>query len=130
MTILIVDDEFEIRRVLAEAFTDEGWPSATAANGKEALEYLQSATALPALILLDMMMPVMNGAQCWRALKSHPGWTTIPVILLSAGIYLQQAGPALPVVAMMPKPIDLHRLLALTRPYCEPARTRALGQQP
>lgn len=130
MTVLIVDDELEIRRMLVQAFGDEGLPTATAANGKEALAHMRAAAQLPSLILLDMMMPVMNGAQFWYALRSNPDWARVPVILLSAGIYLRQAGLILPVVAMMSKPIDLDQLLRLALPYCTRVHARALGQRP
>jgi two-component system, chemotaxis family, chemotaxis protein CheY len=128
MTVLIVDDDHVIRELLVEAFSDEGYATATAEDGKEVLAYLEAAPELPRLILLDIMMPVMNGAQCWRALKANASWTTIPIMFLSAGIYLQRAGRALPVVAMITKPIDLPQLLSLARPYCTPAATHAVGE--
>jgi two-component system, chemotaxis family, chemotaxis protein CheY len=120
--ILVVDDDPAIRELLVQVFSDEGYATATARNGKEARTYLEVTAALPCLILLDMMMPVMNGAQFWRVLKANTAWTVIPVIILSAGIYLQHAGGALPIVAMMSKPIDIARLLILAGPYCFRAR--------
>jgi len=129
MTVLVVDDEPEIRQMLGEALEEEGYAVVAAANGKDALAYLKSAAPLPSLILLDIMMPVMNGAQCWRALKSNPVWATIPVILLSGGIYLQQAAHALPAVAIIPKPLNLLRLLSLARAYCTPLHARSIGEE-
>jgi CheY-like chemotaxis protein len=122
-SILVVDDEPEIRAMLVQALSEEGYAVVAVEHGLAALAYLESDAPTPALIILDMMMPVMNGVQCWRALSAHPLWRSIPVILISGGVFLQHAAQALPLVAVLPKPIHLERLRALVAPYCQPSVT-------
>jgi two-component system response regulator CpxR len=67
--VLIVEDDADLREMMAQLLTLEGFETATAANGQEALEYLH-ATATPEVILLDLMMPIMDG---WvRPLQASP----------------------------------------------------------
>jgi CheY-like chemotaxis protein len=119
--ILVIDDEPAIRAMLIQALAEAGYPAVAAEHGMAALAYLESDAPTPSLIILDMMMPVMNGVQCWQALSANPVWRAIPVILISGGIFLQHAAQALPIVAVLPKPIPLKRLCALVAPYCRQA---------
>jgi CheY-like chemotaxis protein len=80
--VMVVEDDHLIRQVIAEALEEEGFEVVEAANGKEALEALRSAH--PSLILLDLMMPVMNGWEFRRAQLADPQIAEIPVIVLSA----------------------------------------------
>src|SRR5688500_14579548 len=84
MTILLVDDEVQIRWLISELLTEEGYTVAQAANGHKALTYLQAANPLPSLILLDMMMPIMNGWGFLYARQRDPVVQAIPVVLISA----------------------------------------------
>lgn len=81
-TVLVVDDEFGIAEVLAEVLGDAGYDVVTAIHGRQALERL--AARRPDVILLDFMMPVMNGPATLAALAADPGHRTIPVILMSS----------------------------------------------
>jgi CheY-like chemotaxis protein len=81
-TILIVEDEWAIASVLEFVLTDAGYRVITAPNGRIGLERLAETKA--DLILLDFMMPVMNGAATMRALKAHPDYRNIPVILMTS----------------------------------------------
>jgi CheY-like chemotaxis protein len=81
-SVMVVEDDHLIRQVIAEALEEEGFDVVEAANGKEALEALRSAH--PSLILLDLMMPVMNGWEFRRAQLADPHIADIPVIVLSA----------------------------------------------
>jgi len=81
-TILIVDDEFAIVETLGEVVSLEGYGFAGAANGKEALAYLR--TQRPDLVLLDYMMPVMDGLQALEALRADPQVASLPVIMMTA----------------------------------------------
>lgn len=81
-TILIVDDEFGSTDVLAAALEDEGYRVFTAPNGKRGLERL--AENKPDLVLLDFMMPLMNGAQMAAAMRKDPAYRDIPIIMMSA----------------------------------------------
>jgi CheY-like chemotaxis protein len=80
--VMVVEDDHLIRQVIAEALEEEGFEVVEAANGKEALEALRNVR--PALILLDLMMPVMNGWEFRRAQLEDPAISDIPVIVLSA----------------------------------------------
>jgi CheY-like chemotaxis protein len=121
MPILIVDDDAEIRFVISELLSDEGYTVALAANGREALIYLQTATPLPCVILLDMMMPLMNGWDFLHARQRDRVVQAIPVVVLSAFRELAEAAVGLGVQQALAKPIDLDRLLATVQRYCPSA---------
>ncbi len=82
-TVLVVDDEPLIAMALEAALEDAGHRVATAANGRQGLERLAEAPR-PDLVLLDMMMPVMNGPAMLAAMAADPGLRRIPVIVLSS----------------------------------------------
>jgi CheY-like chemotaxis protein len=109
--ILIVEDDDDIRRSLADVLEHRGYPVALAHNGLEALEYLRSAPQPPRLILLDLMMPVMDGWQFCAAQREDPTLATIPVVVLSAVTNLRQNAASLHVADYLPKPIELPQLL-------------------
>lgn len=113
MAILIVDDEPAIRGMLGELLDDEGYPTILAVDGADALVQLTTHQEPPHLILLDMMMPRMNGWEFLRALETYPELNRIPVIVLSAQTIQPQQAAMAHVVAHLTKPIDLERLLSL-----------------
>jgi CheY-like chemotaxis protein len=82
-TLLIVDDDRDIREVLGEMLTDEGFNIEAAWNGAEALKRLREGFR-PNLIILDLMMPVMDGLTFREHLKSNPELAAIPVIGVTA----------------------------------------------
>jgi CheY-like chemotaxis protein len=120
MPILVVDDEAEVRWLLSELLTDEGYTVAQAANGREALAYLQTATPLPCVILLDMMMPVMNGWDFLQVRQQDPVLAPIPIVVVSAA-RTSISVSALGVQAALDKPFDMDRLLASVQQYCSGA---------
>lgn len=81
-TILIVDDEIQNRKLLELLLQDEGYLTLSAANGKEAMAIVAQHT--PDLILLDVMMPDMDGYEVSTLLKSNPATVNIPIIMVSA----------------------------------------------
>jgi two-component system, OmpR family, alkaline phosphatase synthesis response regulator PhoP len=81
-TILVVDDEEPVRQLLAAIFTDRGYRALQARNGRHALEVLNGER--PDLVLTDVMMPMLTGADLCRYLKADPATQAIPVILMSA----------------------------------------------
>nr|WP_298722184.1 response regulator [uncultured Steroidobacter sp.] len=81
-TVLVVDDEFGVAEVLQSILEDEGYRVATAINGKQALARLNELT--PDLIMLDYMMPIMDGTQTLAAIRSNPAFATIPIIMMSS----------------------------------------------
>ena len=81
-TVLVVDDEQDIRDLIAYNLTREGFSVETACNGKEALVKLEKTPA--ALVILDIMMPEMDGFETCRAIRANPATTNIPVLFLTA----------------------------------------------
>ncbi len=82
-TVLVVDDEPLIAMALEAMLEDAGYGVATAANGRQGLEWLAEAPR-PDLVLLDMMMPVMNGPAMLAAMADDPALRGVPVIVLSS----------------------------------------------
>ncbi len=80
--ILVVDDEESIRTVVSFTLEQAGYHVETAANGDEALEKVYAQT--PDLILLDLMMPMVDGWEVLRLLRANPETEKIPVVLLTA----------------------------------------------
>jgi two-component system, chemotaxis family, chemotaxis protein CheY len=112
--VLIVDDESGIRNLLAEAFTDEGFEVATAENGFAALNVL--AAGEPDVILLDLMMPVMDGWAFVHATHGDARFRNIPIIVLSASHDLPNTASllqSLGVRACLAKPFDLEAVLGM-----------------
>ena len=116
--ILVVDDDDAIREVLAAVLEDEGYQVRSAANGLEALQLLHAAATAPAVILLDLMMPVMNGWEFRAAQEIDPDLASIPVVLLSANREIAAKATAARVQAYLPKPVDLDHLITTVRQYC------------
>ena len=113
--VLIVEDDEDLREMMAQLLTLEGFQAATVANGREALEYLHD-TDKPDVILLDLMMPVMDGWEFRRQQQADPAIAPVPVIVLSA--LDQNRAATLDATAFLKKPLDFDRLLSLVRAYC------------
>ncbi len=106
-TVLVVEDERDIRDAIAEALSAEGYSVVLATDGRDAMGRLRDGSAVD-VIVLDMMMPVMDGWQFLAEKGADPSGTGIPVIVASA------APQKLPVGAhvLLGKPFDLGRLLS------------------
>ena len=104
-TVLIVEDEADIRDSLREVLEDEGYRVAVAANGKEGLEQL-ARLARPCAVVLDIIMPVMSGSELYRAMQADPELAGIPVLVSTSDPSRAPSG-----VLIMKKPIDLDRFL-------------------
>jgi DNA-binding response OmpR family regulator len=108
--ILIVDDDPAIRGLLVELLTDEGYQTLQASDGLEAIERARASS--PSLVLMDLMLPVLDGAAATRTLKSEASTARIPIIAMSAGANLRQQADILPADGVLAKPFDLDELLA------------------
>jgi CheY-like chemotaxis protein len=117
-SVLVVEDDPDTRDALAEMLEDEGYEVARAANGFEALRQLKSTEARCNLILLDLMMPVMNGWDFRRKQKEAPTLAGIPVVLMSAGARLAAATGDLDAAGYITKPVEMSDLLDTVRRYC------------
>jgi CheY-like chemotaxis protein len=110
--ILVVDDDADIRSTIVDILGDAGYTVQAAANGREALDLLKTSP-LPALILLDLMMPELDGWGFMAALQQElPELATIPVVIFSAHGDAGVAASSLEVVGFVKKPIRLDELLA------------------
>jgi CheY-like chemotaxis protein len=125
MSILIVDDEEEIRRLLTLFLEYRGYQAISVTNGAEALSLLRHSAPLPELILSDWMMPVMDGEAFRQAQQQHPQFAPIPVVALSAAADLFADAPAFRPDAYLPKPFDFAQLLSLVEQFCTPPRQRS-----
>src|SRR5215510_299127 len=113
--VLIVEDDADLREMMAQLLSLEGYQTAAVGNGREALDYLKTGHK-PDLILLDLMMPVMDGWEFCRQQNADPTLAGVPVVILSALDAQRAAG--VPAAAFLKKPLDFDRLLQLVRSYC------------
>jgi CheY-like chemotaxis protein len=115
--VLLVEDDLAIREIVAELLEEEGYAVSCAGNGAEALALL-AREAAPQVIVLDLMMPVMDGWEFRAALQQDPRLARIPLIVLSAGNRLEQRTEVLGAAAFLPKPFEVGRLLAAVERCC------------
>jgi CheY-like chemotaxis protein len=115
--ILVVDDDRDIRDSLIETLEDHGYRAAGAANGVEALSVLQTSPERPCLILLDLMMPVMDGQEFREEQLKNPMWAEIPVIVISAYADVEAQARSL-AAEYMRKPLALRPLFDVVRRHC------------
>jgi CheY-like chemotaxis protein len=108
--ILLVDDDPSIQGAISMLLQREGFTVACAGNGQQALDLL-STSQRPALILLDMLMPVMNGLEFRIAMQQDRRLAGIPVVVLSATPGAEEHPNLPPPQAVMPKPFDIDQLL-------------------
>lgn len=108
--ILIVDDDTTIRDMLDTVLSDEGYATYQAGNGQEGVKLAERVH--PELILMDIMMPVVDGATAIGQLRENPRTRSIRVIAMSAGSTLLQRVDQLQADGVLAKPFDLDELLA------------------
>jgi CheY-like chemotaxis protein len=116
--VLIVEDDEDIRDSLMDFLQDHGYQTTGAANGQEALSKLGTADFRPCAIILDLMMPVMDGRTFREEQLRIPALAAIPVIVVSAHRAGAESGGAPDVNARLPKPLDLPALLGILRELC------------
>jgi CheY-like chemotaxis protein len=90
--VLVVEDDHYIREAVREILVDDGFEVACAADGKEAFDLLSKAGLRPSAIVLDMMLPVMSGAELLSHMQNDEELRAIPVIVCAAGEYPQLRG--------------------------------------
>lgn len=107
--ILAIDDDETIRNLVVLALREEGFDVATAANGRAALEWLDKG-GKPALILLDMRMPVMNGWEFATQYRARPG-EHAPIVTFTAAVDAGDRAKEINADYALPKPFDLEELI-------------------
>ena len=116
-TILIVEDDEDLRDSLAELFEERGYAVVAAQNGQDALNRLV-AGLVPCLILLDLMLPIVSGWEFRNQQLADPRFAQIPIIILSGIHNLRSEAQRLQAVAFVPKPLDFDRLFKAIDQYC------------
>jgi CheY-like chemotaxis protein len=114
--VLVVEDDFDSREMLRILLESEGYSVMSAADGREALEQLLAAA--PCLIILDLMMPVMNGWEFRAVQTQDPVLAKIPVVVVSADGNVKDKATTLGVAGYLQKPVQFERLLDLVRQHC------------
>ena len=117
--VLVVEDDPTIREVLVEVLAEHGYDAIGASNGREALDTLTASSDRPCVILLDLMMPVMDGRSFREQQLQSPDLSTIPVIVISAHLDHTVAND-LNAAAYLRKPVKLAEVLRSVRTYCHP----------
>ena len=115
-TVLLVEDNDDVRDMMSVALQLAGIAVLTARHGREALDILDSSDP-PCLILLDLMMPVMDGWQFRDALNSDPRRARIPVVVVSA--MAEDLAAGLGATAFLPKPVDIDQMLDVVCEHCQ-----------
>jgi CheY-like chemotaxis protein len=114
--VLVVDDDRDIRETLQEILETEGYEVQTARNGVDGLE--RARAAHPSLILLDLFMPIMDGAEFRHRQMQDAQLADIPVVIVSAAAGLEERIAELGVAGHLEKPLDIEHLFDVVGRYC------------
>ena len=117
--VLVIEDDFDIREGLMEFLEDHGYRPVGAIHGQEALQKLGGADLRPCLIILDLMMPVMDGRTFREQQLQRPGLCEIPVLIISASKDAERTAKELR-TSHLTKPVNLTVLLQVVRQHCMP----------
>jgi CheY-like chemotaxis protein len=112
--VLVVEDDDDIREVMQEVLLAEGLRVDTATDGLDALSKLQASGEAP-IILLDMMMPRMDGETFMKALRGNPALADAPVVVISGNAAAREKARKLRAAACLVKPFELDELLGVVR---------------
>lgn len=110
--ILLIDDDADMRDTMTDVLRDEGYDVIAVAGGREALRLLEEG-ARPALILLDMMMPGMDGRQFRAEQTKNREWAAIPTVVFSAYVNVAETASAIGAAGGLQKPVRMEALLEL-----------------
>lgn len=113
-TVLVVEDTEDLRELFMDVLVDAGYAARGAENGREALDVLAAMPEKPCVVLLDMMMPVMDGAEFLEAVHAMPQLAALPIIVVSAATTKVPAG----VRKVMKKPVAVDALLNVVSQFC------------
>jgi CheY-like chemotaxis protein len=112
-TVLLVEDELELREMMQDALELNGYSVVAAGNGKEALDAFARIDHV-CLVLLDLLMPEMNGWDFLEAMRARPELADIPVVVHTSAPNQAPTGAT----RILPKPTKLSRLLSVVQEYC------------
>jgi two-component system chemotaxis response regulator CheY len=114
--VLLVEDDEDLRTTLVEVLRDQGVDVAEAGNGLEALAWMKSH-ASPSVIVLDLMMPKMDGLQFRTAQLEDPALAAVPVVFMTASTITQSLLDDTGAAGVLRKPVSLEQLFAALRPW-------------
>lgn len=114
--VLVVDDDQDVRETIIDVLAHAGYEALGAGNGRAALDLLRAGMR-PALVLLDLMMPVMTGAEFRDEQLADPTLAAIPVVVFSADARVEEKSANLSPNAILTKPIQLRALLEVVQRY-------------
>jgi CheY-like chemotaxis protein len=117
-TVLVVDDDHDARNLLTSVLESAEYDVLQAGDGAEALRVLAGRGVQCSIILLDLMMPVMNGWDFRRKQRENADLAGIPVLLMSAGAHIAAASGDMGAVGYMAKPVEVADLLAQVKKHC------------
>lgn len=113
--ILLAEDDEDLREAMVDTLHDAGYSVEAVGNGRDALEWLEDTANPPKLILLDLMMPVMDGWQFLDERQKTPKIAAVPVVVLSANGQFASENDT---IGFMRKPVAVKSLLAVIASYC------------
>ncbi len=126
--VLVVEDEEAVRDAIVDILGGEGYRVAAAQDGREALDMPRSGMR-PALILLDLRMPNLNGRQFLAALQERPELGTPPVVVITAHHDLRSQLPAVGVEGYLRKPFSVDELIEVVAAHLDLDASSALGDE-
>jgi CheY-like chemotaxis protein len=118
--ILLVEDDFVLRTSLAELLTSQGYSVDCAAHGLEAFHRLNAATVKPAVIVLDLMMPYMDGIEFRTLQRALPSFADVPVVVITANGKHAVEAAKLDAKETFFKPVNTSRLLETIKELAQP----------
>ncbi len=110
--VMVVDDDSAIRHSLSELLRDEGYAVTAFENGQRALDWLRSSAVRPRVVLLDLMMPVMDGFAFLEEKEKDPAIEDLPVVVITAGNGCGEVTRRHRIADCFPKPFSVTALLA------------------
>jgi CheY-like chemotaxis protein len=116
--VCVIDDDADIREILSDVLNQEGYEVVVAGDGESALNRLRARADGWSLIILDLMMPRMNGWEFRRQQLQDPALASIPVVLLTGAGNAAATTDDLSVAGVIEKPVDLDALLEKVAAYC------------
>jgi CheY-like chemotaxis protein len=111
--IVVVDDEPGVCDTIKEVLEDEGYAVEIARDGRAGLALLRRLTALPCLLLLDILMPVLDGNAMYREIQADPALASVSVVMATSDPSRAPAG-----VPVLAKPLSIARLIETVKAYC------------
>ncbi len=112
-TIVVMDDEPGFCETVKDLLEDEGYAVEIATDGRSGLELLRRLPAAPCLLVLDLVMPVLDGAEVYREIRADPRLAPIQVVIATSDPARAPSG-----AAVLPKPLTVERLLQTVRGAC------------